>query len=59
LFEKYKNQGINNPFEYLPNKFKKPLTKLLDEYNWLWTRNWRYKIFEIAKNSSLQFSLLK
>jgi hypothetical protein len=49
LFEKYRNQGVNNPCEYLSNKFEKPLTKLLDEYNWLWTRNWRTKIFEIAK----------
>ncbi|MCL7384146.1 MAG: hypothetical protein LZ174_07655 [Thaumarchaeota archaeon] len=51
LSEKYKEQGVNNPTAYLLSKFKKPLTKLLDEYNWLYTRSWRDKIFEIAKKS--------
>jgi len=50
LSEKYKEQGVDNPTAYLLSKFKKPLTKLLDEYNWLYTRSWRDKIFEIAKN---------
>ncbi|MCL7389375.1 MAG: hypothetical protein LZ173_05495 [Thaumarchaeota archaeon] len=51
LSEKYKEQGVDNPTAYLLSKFKKPLTKLLDEYNWLYTRSWRDKIFEIAKKS--------
>jgi len=51
LSEKYKEQGVDNPTAYLLSKFKKPLTKLLDEYNWLYTRSWRDKILEIAKKS--------
>lgn len=44
ILEGYRRKGISDPESYLLNKFRKPLTKLLDEYNWLSTRRWRKRI---------------
>ncbi|MEM2592952.1 MAG: hypothetical protein QXI60_10230 [Thermofilaceae archaeon] len=40
ILNEYRRSGISDPESYLLNKYGKPLTKLLDEYNWLSTRRW-------------------
>jgi len=47
ILELYRQNGISDPESYLFNKFGKPLTKLLDEYNWLSTRRWRERIEDL------------
>jgi len=49
IVRNYRNLGLIDPEQYLIEKFGKPLTKLLDEYNWLKTRKWlRRRITELT-----------
>jgi len=47
ILEEYRKSGIEDPEVYLSNKYGKPLTKLLDEYNWLSSRKWLSRILRI------------
>jgi len=47
ILEEYRKSGIENPEAYLSSKYGKPLTKLLDEYNWLSSRKWLSRIHRI------------
>ena len=35
LLEEFRRLGIENPEDKLRKRYEKPLTKLIDEYNWL------------------------
>jgi len=40
ILDEYRRSGISDPESHLLNKYGKPLTKLLDEYNRLYIRRW-------------------
>ena len=48
ILEEYRKSGIEDPEAYLSSKYRKPLTKLLDEYNWLSSRKWLSRIHHIT-----------
>lgn len=48
LLTEYRKLGIEKPESWLTEKYGKPLTKLLDEYNWLSTRPWLNRILNLT-----------